>query len=287
MNYRHIYHAGNFADVLKHAVLSLVIDYMKGKPAPFRMIDTHAGIGLYDLASEEAQKTGEYHQGIERLLERDLPVGVSALMAPYLDAVRALNAPGQIERYPGSPLLARMLMRDGDVLAACELHPDDCATLRRRFGSDTRVKVLELDGWLALKSLLPPKERRGLVLIDPPFEEPGEFERMVQGLAAMHRRFATGTAILWYPIKDPGPAREFRMKAMKAGFSKMLSVELYIRAPRHTDVLNGTGLLIANPPFVLTDQLSVLLPYLTATLSVAEGAFFRLEDQAGAVLNSS
>jgi 23S rRNA (adenine2030-N6)-methyltransferase len=140
---------------------------------------------------------------------------------------------------------------------------------------------------MALKSLLPPKERRGLILIDPPFEEPGEFERMVLGLAGMQRRFSTGTAILWYPIKDPVPAREFRMKASKTGFAKALSVELFIRAPRDTDVLNGAGLLIVNPPFVLADQLAVLMPYLSATLGVAEGAFFRVEDQSGVVLNSS
>jgi 23S rRNA (adenine2030-N6)-methyltransferase len=287
MNYRHIYHAGNFADVLKHAVLALVIEYMKGKPAPFRVIDTHAGIGLYDLSSEEAQKTGEYRTGIARLLEASLPVGVGALLAPYLDVVCALNTPGKIECYPGSPYLAHKLTRSADTLVACELHPDDWLSLRQLFAADPRIKVLHLDGWLGLKSLLPPKERRGLILIDPPFEEPGEFERMEQGLAAIHRRFATGTAILWYPIKDPAPARDFRLKAMKTGFSKALSIELYVRAPRHEDVLNGTGLLIVNPPFVLADQLASLMPYLTATLGVAEGAFFRLENQSGMLLNSS
>lgn len=290
MNYRHVYHAGNFADVLKHAVLTLVMAYMKTKPAPLRMIDTHAGIGLYDLSSLEAQKTGEYRSGIARLFEVAPPPAVLALLCPYLDIIRRLNDyvgnNGSIERYPGSPLLAQELLRPSDVLVACELHPDDYQVLRRRFAPDARIKTMEIDGWIGLKSLLPPKERRGLVLIDPPFEEPGEFARLVQGLTGIHRRFATGTAICWYPIKDPLDARDFRLRAMQTGFSKMLSVELYIRQPRNTEILNGTGLMIANPPFVLVDQLNTLMPYLTATLGVADGAFYRIGDQSGERVNS-
>ena len=206
MNYRHAYHAGNFADVLKHAVLALVIEHLKLKPAPFRVIDTHAGVGVYDLGAEEAQKTGEWREGIGRIVSADLPPDAAAALAPYLGVVRGLNAQiareGTLTRYPGSPLLARRLMREGDHLVVNELHPEDNIALRKLFGHDPQTKVLELDGWTALKSLLPPKERRGVVLVDPAYEQPGELERLVQGLKEAARRFATGTILLWYPIKD-------------------------------------------------------------------------------------
>ena len=195
MNYRHAYHAGNFADVLKHLVLALVIDYMRRKEAPFRVIDTHAGCGRYALGSIQAGKTGEWRGGIGRLLGPDskpLPPDVAKVMRPYLDAVRAENPAPPLEVYPGSPLIARHLMREQDVLVANELHPEDHADLKSAIGRDRRVKLLALDGWVALKSLLPPKERRGVVLIDPPFEQEGEFDRLSggvgRGLAALRDR---------------------------------------------------------------------------------------------------
>ena len=212
MNYRHAYHAGNFADVLKHVVLALVIDYLKRKDAPFRVIDTHAGIGRYALTSSEAAKTGEWRQGIGRLIGADaeqLPSEVAQAMAPYLDAVRAANAPGELAVYPGSPLIARHLMRASDLLVANELHPEDAAALRATLGRDRRIKLITLDAWTALKSLLPPKERRGVVLIDPPFEEEGELARMVEGLDQALRRFRTGVYLAWYPIKDRKPIERF------------------------------------------------------------------------------
>ncbi|HLP66492.1 MAG TPA: 23S rRNA (adenine(2030)-N(6))-methyltransferase RlmJ, partial [Rhizobium sp.] len=215
MNYRHIYHAGNFADVLKHAVLARLIVYLQQKDKAFRVLDTHAGIGLYDFSSGEAQKTGEWRDGIGRLMEADLPDNVSALLAPYLDAIRALNPKGPITLYPGSPKLARMLFRAQDRLSAMELHPDDSRALARLFEGDYQVRVTELDGWLALGAHLPPKEKRGIVLVDPPFEAEGEYERLVDGLAKAYRRFATGTYCLWYPIKKGAPIAEFH-EALKA-----------------------------------------------------------------------
>ena len=287
MNYRHVYHAGNFADVLKHAVLALVIAHLKRKDAPFRVIDTHAGTGVYDLASEEAQKTGEWQDGIGRILAETPPAGIAALLEPYLDVVRAENGGGPLVRYPGSPLIARRLMRPGDRLVANEAHPEDAARLAALFAKDRAVKVLALDGWSALKALLPPKERRGVVLIDPPFEESGEFRRLCEGLAAAHRRFATGTVILWYPIKDERLVRAFQRDAADLAIPKLLSAELLVRAPLSAGELAGSGLLILNPPFTLEAGLAALLPYLAARLARGKGAGSRLAWLAGERVTTS
>lgn len=168
MNYRHIYHAGNFADVLKHAVLARLVRYMQNKDKAFRVLDTHAGIGLYDLSSEEAQKTGEWQDGIGRLLDAELVPQLADLLEPYLTAVRELNPDGGLQFYPGSPKLARMLFRPQDRLSAMELHPEDFQRLHRLFEGDHHARITELDGWLALGAHLPPKEKRGIVLVDPP-----------------------------------------------------------------------------------------------------------------------
>ena len=276
MNYRHIYHAGNFADVLKHAVLALVIEHLKLKPQPFRVIDTHAGIGLYDLGSVEAQKTGEWRDGIGRILAEPPPADVAEILAPYLDVVHAENEAGALTRYPGSPLLARRLLRPGDRLVANEAHPEDAARLSALFAKDPAAKILTIDGWTALKSLLPPKERRGLVLIDPPFEQPGEFHRLVDGLAAAHKRFATGTVLLWYPVKDQRAVRAFHRDAAALGIPKILSVELYVQPAHIEGELSGTGLVILNPPYTLEEKLRRLLPYLTKTLARPKGGESRL-----------
>jgi 23S rRNA (adenine2030-N6)-methyltransferase len=279
MNYRHAYHAGNFADVLKHAVLSLTLVHLKKKEAPFRVIDTHAGIGMYDLAGEEAGKTGEWRGGIGRLLGADtapLPAAAAELLKPYLAAVEALNPDGALRNYPGSPSLALALMRADDRLVANELHPEDAATLRRTLARDRRAKVLELDGWLALKAQLPPKERRGVVLVDPPFEEAGELDRIATGLDNARRRFSGGIYLLWYPIKDPRPVARFHQALAKVAPPESLAVELLIRAPDNPDRLNGCGLIVLNPPFTLAGDLDVLLPVLAERLSDGPGATGRI-----------
>ena len=274
MNYRHAYHAGNFADVLKHAVLSLVLVHLAKKPAPFRVIDTHAGIGLYDLEGEEATKTGEWRGGIGRLIGPDaLPLSAAAdLLAPYLDAVTALNPHGRLCRYPGSPSLALALMRPDDRLVANELHPEDSATLRRVLSRDRRAKVLALDGWLALKAQLPPKERRGVILVDPPFEEAGELDRIVTGLAHARRRFEGGVYLLWYPIKDPRPVARFHDAIAGVAREDALIVELLLRSPADKDRLNGCGLIVMNPPYTLEADLGALLPVLAERLADGAGA---------------
>ncbi|MEK1875262.1 MAG: 23S rRNA (adenine(2030)-N(6))-methyltransferase RlmJ [Rhizobium altiplani] len=262
MNYRHIYHAGNFADVLKHAVLARLILYMQKKDEAFRVLDTHAGIGLYDLSSEEAQKTGEWSEGIGKLLDTELAPQVAELLEPYLSAVRELNAEGGIRLYPGSPKLARMLFRPQDRLSAMELHPEDFARLHRLFEGDHQVRITKLNGWLSLGAHLPPKEKRGIVLVDPPFEEDGEYERLADGLAKAYRRFPGGTYCLWYPLKKGAPIKEFHEALQALDIPKILCAELIVRSDRGINGLTGSGLIIVNPPFTLKDELHALLPAL-------------------------
>lgn len=266
MNYRHIYHAGNFADVLKHAVLARLINYLQQKEKAFRVLDTHAGIGLYDLSSEEAQKTGEWRDGVGRLLDGELPPEIAVILAPYLSSIRALNPGSELTLYPGSPKLARMLFRPQDRLSAMELHPDDYETLHRLFDADFQSRVTELDGWLALGAHLPPKEKRGLILVDPPFEKEGEYERLVDGLARGYRRFTGGVYCLWYPLKQGAPIKAFHEALKALDIPKMLCAELSVRSDRETTGLSGSGLIIVNPPFTLKSELDLLLPFLKSRL---------------------
>ncbi|KQU91305.1 lactate dehydrogenase [Mesorhizobium sp. Root102] len=281
MNYRHAYHAGNFADVVKHVVLTRLLEYLKQKDKAFRVIDTHAGIGRYDLSSVEAQKTGEWQGGIGRLIDAPFAAPVAALLAPYLETVRALNPEGGIQKYPGSPLIARHLIRKQDRLTAIELHPKDVAKLRTLFAGDFQARIIELDGWLALGAHLPPKEKRGLVLIDPPFEEAGEFERLVDGLTRAHKRWPGGIYALWYPIKDRKAIIAFRKALKQSGIPKLLDIEFEIRPASSEPSLDGSGLLVVNPPFTLEGELRALLPALHRLLAVGRPAHWSLEWLAG------
>lgn len=272
MNYRHAFHAGNFADVVKHAVLARLVDYMKRKDKAFRVIDTHAGIGTYDLDDEAARRTGEFRSGIARLVGHSLPEPVRALLAPYLEAVAAANPDGELRHYPGSPALVRHLLRKQDCLTAIERHPQDARALAERFAGDHQVRVIELDGWLALGAHLPPKEKRGLVLIDPPFEEPDEFARLLGGLAKAVRRWPGGIYALWYPVKDRQAVADFREKVRAQGLPKVLDIRLDIRAASQTPRLDGTGMIVVNPPFTLAGELAVILPALVPLLADGPGA---------------
>lgn len=278
MNYRHAFHAGNFADVLKHATLTLVIEHLKLKPAPFRVIDTHAGTGLYDLTSSEAQRTGEWLAGIGRLMgPGPLPPTIADLLQPYLESVRGQNpvAVDEIRTYPGSPALALSLMRSGDRLIANELHPEDRRALEAAIDRDSRAKVMGIDGWQALKALLPPRERRGAVLIDPPFEQPGELERLAEGLQEALQRFATGIYLLWLPVKDTRQAQRFYAAVANSGASKALLAELSIRSIG-TGGLTATAIVVVNPPYRLDEKLRTLLPFLAERLAQGQGANHRL-----------
>lgn len=280
MNYRHAFHAGNFADVLKHAVLARILVHLAAKDTPFRVLDTHAGIGLYDLDADEAARTGEWLEGIARLIATPLPEPAATLLAPFLDAVALANGltsarhldAARLARYPGSPLIIRAGLRHDDRAQVTELHPADAATLTDLFAGDARLKVTELDGWLALKSFLPFKERRGLVVIDPPFEKEGEFDRIVKGLAAAHRRFATGVYMVWHTWKNPAEVARYHDALAATGLRRILSVELAVAPVRPDGPLTACGLTLVNPPWKLAEEIETLLPVLVDRLSLAPGA---------------
>lgn len=244
MNYRHLYHAGNFADVFKHALLTLLIERLKAKDTPFAVLDTHAGAGIYDTASAEAQRTGEFARGYGQVAAT-LP----AALQPYRDAVAALNPDGALRFYPGSPVLALALMRPQDRLIACELHPEDARHLKLALRDDKRAEIHHRDGYQALKALLPPRERRGLVLVDPPFETPDERRVLVRALVAAHERWATGTYALWYPIKANSEAKLLHAELANTGIRRQIAIELRLHAGDDPARLNGCGLAIVNPPF--------------------------------------
>jgi 23S rRNA (adenine2030-N6)-methyltransferase len=281
VNYRHAYHAGNFADVVKHVILSRLIEYLKQKERAFRVIDTHAGIGLYDLSSQEAQKTGEWKGGIGRLVDAKLDGQAAALIAPYLAAIRTTSGDGALKKYPGSPLIARHLLRKQDRLSAIELHPKDAGLLKALFAGDYQARVIELDGWLALGAHLPPKEKRGLVLIDPPFEEEGEFGRMLDGLVRAHKRWPGGIYALWYPIKDRAAVAAFRRALAESGIAKVLDITFEIRPASPVPSLDGSGMVVVNPPFTLESELRTVLPALHKLLAVQESAGWSLDWLAG------
>lgn len=267
MNYRHAFHAGNFADVVKHLILTRILAYLALKPAAYRVLDTHAGVGLYDLRGEKASKTGEWQEGIKRLFDRPLTGEAAALAAPYVDLVRSFNPDGGLRYYPGSPFVTRRLLREQDRLFALELHPRDILALKENFAGDIQVRVTELDAWAALGTHLPPKEKRGLVLIDPPFEEPDEYGRIVRALEKAHKRFPTGVYALWYPIKDPRDIERFVADLKTTGIPKILRLELTIRPPSTPPRLHGTGMIVVNPPYTLESEMATLLPPLAKLLS--------------------
>jgi 23S rRNA (adenine2030-N6)-methyltransferase len=259
MNYRHAFHAGNHADVFKHAALTFVLERLAEKPQPFAVLDTHAGIGLYDLASDEARRTGEWEAGVGRVFENGL---VSA--PAYVGVLRALN-PAGLSAYPGSPEIARRLMRDQDRLIACELHPEDVAALKGLYRSDPRVMIHHRDGYEAIGALTPPAERRGLVFIDPPFEAKDEAERLARALVEHLRQWPTGTFMAWYPIKD-GRAGEVLSKAVIAARApKTLRAE-FIVCPMDGARLAGGGLIVCNPPWRLDEKLRALCEELGGVL---------------------
>jgi 23S rRNA (adenine2030-N6)-methyltransferase len=281
VNYRHAFHAGNFADVVKHLILVRILEYLKRKETPFRVLDTHAGIGLYDLQGDEAGRTGEWVDGIGRLVAEGLAGESGELAAPYLTAVRAQNPDGTLRFYPGSPLLTRQLLREQDRLFALELHPKDAEALSENFAGDIQTRVTHLDGWAAMGTHLPPKEKRGLVLVDPPFEEKGEFARMAASLVKAHRRWPTGIYAFWYPIKEPRDVEAYIADLRTSNIGKILRLELTIRAPSAPPRLHGTGMIVVNPPFALEGEMRVLLPALAERLAEEGRGGYRIEWVAG------
>lgn len=274
MNYRHAFHAGNFADVFKHALLARILVYMTRKDAPLRFIDTHAGVGRYDLTGDEAQRSGEWRDGVARLKGANPPPSVAALLEPYLKALGPLDAQGRTKTYPGSPAIAQTLLRAQDRLALCELHPEDRAALVERMGHDGRLSIAQIDGYVALNAWLPPKERRGLVLVDPPYEAANELKRVAEALARALAKWPTGVYAIWRPIKDRREDARFVNAIAAIGAPNILQLELDVGPIAPTanspNPLSRTGLLVVNPPHVLIDEARALLPWL-ATLLAREG----------------
>lgn len=268
MNYRHAYHAGNFADVFKHALLALIIDYLKRKEAGFRYIDTHAGPGIYDLQGDEASRTGEWVDGIGRIADQQFSPQIAELLAPYLKALGETAT----RHYLGSPALAQALLRKQDRLTCCELHPEDFRALERNMGRDNRLRLLNENGYRALKGLVPPTERRGLVLIDPPFEERNEFQAMEDALAMAWRKWSTGIFALWYPVKDPRAVAQFVARLKEREIPRILRMELTVEPVRTEGPLSATGLIVVNPPYMLEQQARQLLPVLAKVLARGSGS---------------
>lgn len=257
MNYRHAFHAGNFADVVKHVALVSIVQHLKKKNAPFAVIDSHAGRGLYDLTSSEAQRSGEAAWGIDRV--RYLTGGPESL-GTYLELVRSCGD----GLYPGSPLIAARLLRHDDRLVAIEKHPEDVSALRAALAPYRRARVVEADGYARLHALLPPPERRGLVLIDPPYEAPDEFAAAARAVAGILRRFATGVVVIWFPVKSSAAANAFSGEVLAAVPAKLLRLD--IEAGAEGGRMGAAGLLIVNPPFGFQDEMQTALALLAPHL---------------------
>ncbi|WP_152226729.1 23S rRNA (adenine(2030)-N(6))-methyltransferase RlmJ [Pseudomonas sp. SCB32] len=270
MNYRHAYHAGNHADVFKHIALARIVALMARKDTPFAYLDSHSGVGLYDLLGDEASRTGEWESGIGRLWERD---DLPELVQDYLEVVRALNPDGGLEFYPGSPELARRLTRPQDRVLLNELHPEDGRLLKANMGGERRISVHQGDGWLLPRAFLPVSEKRGVLLIDPPFEQGDDLERCVAALDEAIGRMRQTVVAIWYPIKDRRQLKRFYQRLENSSAPKLLRAELCVHPADTAERLNGSGLVIANPPWPLDEELRGLLPWLAGTLAQSEGSW--------------
>jgi len=282
MNYRHAFHAGGFADVVKHIVLVRILTHLHDKPAAFRVIDSHAGAGVYDLTGEEARRGDEWLTGIARIMQARFSETTAPLLKPYLDIIRAFNPQRDLQTYPGSPLIARALLRPQDRLVACEIEPEARKRLVAALRRDRQGRVVDLDGWVALPAFVPPKERRGLVLIDPPFEQKDEFERLASGFVQAFAKWPTGSYLLWYPAKGrraaDGLAKHVAAAVATASSpGTCLRLEFSVAPQLAGGQLTSAGLLIVNPPWRLAAELKAILPELEKPLGQGGAARFRLE----------
>lgn len=268
LSYRHLFHAGNFADVFKHALLSRLLIALGGKGKPYCYLDTHAGTGRYDLAHEWAWKAREFENGISRLWDRkDIPES----LRPYMEAVRSENPKGRLRFYPGSPLIAMKLRRPGDRLVLSELNRNDCAELETVVGHAPNTAVHLMDGYHALKAFLPPVERRGLVLHDSSFDRSGEFARIAKALKAAHERWPTGIYAIWYPMMGPAVMQDFARAIGRTGIRKVLRLELRVRKRDAAKTIPGNGMLVVNPPWKFEVEARPLLDWLAQALSQEGG----------------
>lgn len=263
LSYRHSFHAGNHADVLKHTVQSLIIESLKEKEKPFLYLDTHSGAGRYQLSGEHAERTGEYLEGIGLLWQRDdLPEELAA----YMSVVHNFNRSGTLRYYPGSPLIARQLLRPQDKIHLTELHPSDYLLLRSEFQKDERAKVQRADGYQQLKSQLPPLSRRGLILMDPPYEMKTDYQDVVKGIQEGYKRFATGTYALWYPVVMRQQIKRMLRDLEATGIRRILQIELAVKPDSDQRGMTASGMIVINPPWKLEQQMKNVLPWLHKVL---------------------
>lgn len=274
LSYRHSFHAGNFADVLKHIVLIQILEYLGQKDKPLCCIDTHAGPGRYELDSDHALKNREFDNGIGPLWQRnDLPESV----ADYINLIKRFNKPGQLTRYPGSPLIAKQLLRGKDRLCLFELHNTEIKSLTALADKDKRISVFHADGLKASLKLLPPPERRGLVLIDPSYEIKSDYAQVVETLAAMHKRFATGTYALWYPVIERSRVQKLERDIIACGIQNVQLFELGLQADSNGHGMTASGMIVVNPPWTLKAEMQQVLPWLVDVLGHNGGGFYRIE----------
>ena len=274
LSYRHSFHAGNFADVLKHIILIECLEYLRKKDKPFCCIDTHAGPGKYELDGDYALKNKEFENGISKLWQRtDLPEGVDH----YVSLIKRFNSPDKLSRYPGSPLITKQLLRDKDRLCLFELHTTEIKLLTALANKDKRISVVHADGLTSGLTLLPPFERRGLVLIDPSYEIKTDYQQVVESLVAMHKRFATGTFALWYPVIERSRNQKLELAIKASGINNIQLFELGIRADSNEHGMTATGMIVINPPWTLAAEMKQVLPYLSEVLAHNGEGFYRIQ----------
>ena len=275
LSYRHSYHAGNHADVLKHIVLTLCINALKEKEKPFLYLDTHSGAGRYLLKSEHSEKTGEYLSGINLLWQQS---NIPELLNTYLSVIKRYNPFSELKYYPGSPLIAKQLLRQQDKLNLTELHPTDYPLLRQEFSKDKRAKVLREDGFAQLKSKLPHQFRRGIILIDPSYEIKDDYQIIPKALFEAYKRFATGVYLIWYPVVSRTQTQKMIDSIIQLGIRRISQFELAIKPDNNQKGMTASGMLVINPPWKLHEQMQTILPWLKNTLDVEKtGSFIAQE----------
>ncbi|HDZ9226428.1 TPA: 23S rRNA (adenine(2030)-N(6))-methyltransferase RlmJ [Vibrio cholerae] len=270
LSYRHSFHAGNHADVLKHIVQSLILNSLQQKEKPFVYHDTHSGVGRYDLTHEWSEKTGEYKQGIARVWQQD---NIPAELDSYLDAIRQLNQGETLRYYPGSPRVARAHLREQDRMVLTELHPSDYPLLEQEFHRDRQVSIYKEDGFARLKASLPPQERRGLVLIDPPYELAKEYRDVVRAIAQSYKRWATGIYAIWYPVANRCDIDDMLEGLQGLEIRKILQIELGVAPDTNERGMTASGMIVINPPWTLESQMQTILPFLKQAIAPATGHY--------------
>ncbi|TQP71578.1 23S rRNA (adenine(2030)-N(6))-methyltransferase RlmJ [Vibrio cholerae] len=270
LSYRHSFHAGNHADVLKHIVQSLILNSLQQKEKPFVYHDTHSGVGRYDLTHEWSEKTGEYKQGIARVWQQD---NIPAELDSYLDAIRQLNQGETLRYYPGSPRVARAHLREQDRMVLTELHPSDYPLLEQEFHRDRQVSIYKEDGFARLKASLPPQERRGLVLIDPPYELAKEYRDVVRAIAQSYKRWATGIYAIWYPVVNRCDIDDMLEGLQGLEIRKILQIELGVAPDTNERGMTASGMIVINPPWTLESQMQTILPFLKQAIALATGHY--------------